>query len=99
MWILILSLFYIFSILLTWIVIYFQEKNKIITFGDLLDETPTVMYIPVFNGLLIICYLIALLIINIEEKILKKLQGRNKNIWTKIRNIKLKKNEKIKSNH
>ena len=92
MWILILSLFYIFSILLTWIVIYFQKKNKIITFGDLLDEMPTVMYIPVFNGLLIICYLIALLIINIEEKILKKLQGRNKNIWTKIRNIKLKKN-------
>lgn len=92
MWILILSLFYIFSILLTWIVIFFQKKNKIITFGDLLDETSTVMYIPVFNGLLIICYLIALLIINIEEKILKKLQGRNKNICTKIRNIKLKKN-------
>lgn len=83
MWILILSLFYIFSILLTWIVIYYQKKNKIITFGDLLDETSTVMYIPVFNGLLII---------NIEEKILKKLKVRYKNICTKIRNIKLKKN-------
>ena len=81
---LIFCLIYIFSAIIIWITIYIDEKDKIYTFGDILDETEGFYYIPIFNTIIAIIYLFILVLEIIV--VLLKLDV----FWNKIKNIKIK---------
>ena len=75
---------YIISIILTWLLIYIEEKDNLNTFGDILDLTEFFVYIPVLNGFIVIIYIILLILYKLS------LVFKLSDLWNKIRNIKLK---------
>ncbi len=70
-------LIYVISIILTWLIIYIEEKDNLNTFGDILDITDFFVYLPFLNTFIVI--------IHILSDVLKL-----SDLWNKIRNIKLK---------
>lgn len=75
---------YIITIILTWLIIYIEEKDNLNTFGDILDITEFFVYIPVLNCFIVIIYIILLILYKLS--LVLKLSD----LWNKIRNIKLK---------
>lgn len=75
---------YIIPIILTWLIIYIEEKDNLNTFGDILDLTEFFVYIPVLNGFIVIIYIILLILYKLS------LVFKLSDLWNKIRNIKLK---------
>lgn len=75
---------YIIPIILTWLIIYIEEKDNLNTFGDILDITEFFVYIPVLNCFIVIIYIILLILYKLS--LVLKLSD----LWNKIRNIKLK---------
>ena len=77
-------LIYVISIILTWLIIYIEEKDNLNTFGDILDNTEFFVYIPILNTFIYIIYIILLILYKLS--LVLKLSD----LWNKIRNIKLK---------
>lgn len=77
-------LIYVISIILTWLLIYIEEKDNLNTFGDILDNTEFFVYIPILNTFICIIYIILLILYKLS--LVLKLSD----LWNKIRNIKLK---------
>ena len=77
-------LIYVISIILTWLIIYIEEKDNLNTFGDILDNTEFFVYIPILNSFIFIIYIILLILYKLS--LVLKLSD----LWNKIRNIKLK---------
>ena len=77
-------LIYVISIILTWLIIYIEEKDNLNTFGDILDNTEFFVYIPILNSVIFIIYIILLILYKVSFVL--KLSD----LWNKIRNIKLK---------
>jgi hypothetical protein len=77
-------LIYVITIILTWLLIYIEEKDNLNTFGDILDNTEFFVYIPILNTFICIIYIILLILYKIS--LVLKLSD----LWNKIRNIKLK---------
>ena len=77
-------LIYVISIILTWLIIYIDEKDNLNTFGDILDITEFFVYLPVLNTIIVIIYFISLILYKLS--LVLKLSD----LWNKIRNIKLK---------
>lgn len=77
-------LIYVISIILTWLLIYIEEKDNLNTFGDILDNTEFFVYIPILNTFIYIIYIILLILYKLS--LVLKLSD----LWDKIRNIKLK---------
>ena len=75
---------YIITIILTWLIIYIEEKDNLNTFGDILDNTEFFVYIPILNSFIFIIYIILLILYKLS--LVLKLSD----LWNKIRNIKLK---------
>ena len=75
---------YIITIILTWLIIYIEEKDNLNTFGDILDNTEFFVYIPILNSFIFIIYIILLILYKLF--LVLKLSD----LWNKIRNIKLK---------
>lgn len=75
---------YVISIILTWLIIYIEEKDNLNTFGDILDNTEFFVYLPVLNCIIVISYIILLILYKLS--LVLKLSD----LWNKIRNIKLK---------
>lgn len=75
---------YVISIILTWLIIYIEEKDNLNTFGDILDNTKFFVYLPVLNCIIVISYIILLILYKLS--LVLKLSD----LWNKIRNIKLK---------
>ena len=81
---LIFILIYVISIILTWLLIYIEEKDNLNTFGDILDNTEFFVYIPILNTFIYIIYIILLILYKLS------LALKLSDLWNKIRNIKLK---------
>lgn len=77
-------LIYVISIILTWLIIYIEEKDNLNTFGDILDITEFFVYLPFLNSFIVIIYIILLILYKLS--LVLKLSD----LWNKIRNIKLK---------
>ena len=77
-------LIYVISIILTWLILYIEEKDNLNTFGDILDITEFFVYLPVLNSIILIIHIISLILYKIS--LVLKLND----LWNKIRNIKLK---------
>lgn len=77
-------LIYVISIILTWLIIYIEEKDNLNTFGDILDITEFFVYLPFLNTIIAIIYFILLILYKLS--LVLKLSD----LWNKIRNIKLK---------
>lgn len=77
-------LIYVISIILTWLIIYIEEKDNLNTFGDILDITEFFVYLPFLNTFIVIIYIILLILYKLS--LVLKLSD----LWNKIRNIKLK---------
>ena len=75
---------YIISIILTWLLVYIEEKDNLNTFGDILDNTEFFVYIPILNTFIYIIYIILLILYKLS------LVFKLSDLWNKIRNIKLK---------
>lgn len=75
---------YVITIILTWLIIYIEEKDNLNTFGDILDNTEFFVYLPVLNCIIVISYIILLILYKLS--LMLKLSD----LWNKIRNIKLK---------
>lgn len=77
-------LIYVISIILTWLIIYIEEKDNLNTFGDILDITEFFVYLPFLNTFIVIIHIILLILYKLS--LVLKLSD----LWNKIRNIKLK---------
>ena len=77
-------LIYVISIILTWLIIYIEEKDNLNTFGDILDITEFFVYIPFLNSFIVIIHIILSILYKLS--LVLKLSD----LWNKIRNIKLK---------
>ena len=77
-------LIYVISIILTWLIIYIDEKDNLNTFGDILDITEFFVYLPFLNTFIVIIHIILLILYKLS--LVLKLSD----LWNKIRNIKLK---------
>lgn len=75
---------YVITIILTWLIIYIEEKDNLNTFGNILDSTEFFNYIPFLNCFILIVYIILLILYKLS--LVLKLSD----LWNKIRNIKLK---------
>ena len=53
---------YVISIILTWLLIYIEEKDNLTTFGDILDNTEFFVYIPILNTFIYIIYIIYIIL-------------------------------------